>query len=88
MGRASRFWALVSIQPIDWSGRQAMVVGLLDLTEQKKMEDALRHAALHDALTGLPNRALFFDHVRRAIARSKRHQTSFGVLYVDLDGFK
>jgi len=83
-----RFWALLSIQPIDWSGERAMVVGLLDLTERKKMEEALRHAALHDALTGLPNRALFFDHVRRSIARAKRHDGLFAVLYVDLDGFK
>jgi diguanylate cyclase (GGDEF)-like protein/PAS domain S-box-containing protein len=84
----AHFWALVSIQPVEWSEQKAMVVGLLDLTERKQMEEALRHAALHDALTGLPNRALFFDHVRRAIARAKRHESLFAVLYVDLDGFK
>lgn len=82
------FWALVSVQPLEWTGQKAMVVGLLDLTERKQMEEALRHAALHDALTDLPNRALFFDHVRRAIARAQRHESLFAVLYVDLDGFK
>lgn len=84
----TKFWALLSIQPIDWAGQKALVVGLLDLTDRKNMEEALRHAALHDGLTGLPNRALFFDHVRRSIARAKRHETLFAVLYLDLDSFK
>jgi diguanylate cyclase (GGDEF)-like protein len=48
----------------------------------------LRHAATHDALTGLPNRVLLADRLRQAIARASRHQTRFAVLVVDLDRFK
>jgi diguanylate cyclase (GGDEF)-like protein len=48
----------------------------------------LRHAATHDALTGLPNRVLLADRLRQAIARASRHQMRFAVLVVDLDRFK
>jgi diguanylate cyclase (GGDEF)-like protein len=46
------------------------------------------HRATHDVLTGLPNRALFFDHLERALLSGSRHGTKTGVLYLDLDGFK
>jgi diguanylate cyclase (GGDEF)-like protein len=48
----------------------------------------LRHLALHDGLTGLPNRALILDRVERALARARRQQTKFAVMFLDLDGFK
>ena len=48
----------------------------------------LRHIALHDALTGLPNRVLFIERMEQAIARARRRGTPFSVLYVDLDLFK
>ena len=54
----------------------------------REREEVLRHAALHDPLTGLPNRVLFFEHCQHAIARAKRHEGMFAVLYADLDGFK
>ena len=44
--------------------------------------------ATHDELTGLPNRTLFIDRIRQAIARSGRHEGCFAVLFVDLDNFK
>ena len=55
------------------------------------LEDAnaqLRHAATHDALTGLPNRLLLADRLEQAIARTARHKIRFAVLVVDLDRFK
>jgi diguanylate cyclase (GGDEF)-like protein len=48
----------------------------------------LRHQALHDALTGLPNRVLALDRAQQMLARSRRQQTAVAALYVDLDGFK
>jgi diguanylate cyclase (GGDEF)-like protein len=48
----------------------------------------LRHQALHDALTGLPNRALIVDRIDRLLARNRRQGTVGAVLYVDLDDFK
>jgi len=56
------------------------------LVEQRTAE--LRHQALHDALTGLPNRALLFDRAQQMLLRARRHPMAVGALYVDLDNFK
>ena len=59
-----------------------------DITEQQATEARLRHLATHDALTGLPNRALLTDRLQMAIAHSKRTGRGFSVLALDLDRFK
>ncbi|HEY9846098.1 MAG TPA: EAL domain-containing protein, partial [Candidatus Caenarcaniphilales bacterium] len=60
-----------------------------DITERKQVEEQLRHHALHDALTDLPNRAFFMDRLRRAVERINRHEDYlFAVLFLDLDRFK
>ena len=60
-----------------------------DITDRKRVEEELGHAALHDDLTGLPNRALFMDRLDNALKRSRRRrQDSFAVLFLDLDRFK
>ena len=51
-------------------------------------QDGLAHRVLHDPLTDLPNRALFFDRLALALARLRRQQTSIAVLFIDLDNFK
>jgi diguanylate cyclase (GGDEF)-like protein len=56
--------------------------------ERKRAEVALAHQALHDDLTGLPNRALFLDRLKLALARSERRSSSVAVLFLDLDRFK
>src|SRR3954454_13260328 len=56
--------------------------------ERKRAEVALSHQALHDALTGLPNRVLFLDRLKLALARSLRRPSMVAVLFLDLDRFK
>lgn len=59
-----------------------------DVTRRKQMEFAISHMAMHDALTGLPNRAMFGEELERALARAERDGRPFAVMMGDLDGFK
>jgi Amt family ammonium transporter len=61
---------------------------LLHAAERKRTESTLTHQALHDALTGLPNRALFEDRLGLALERSRRSGASVAVLFLDVDNFK
>lgn len=65
-----------------------LVVTLRDITERKKAEDELTWRATHDALTGLPNRALIRERLTNALHRSRRTGLSLALLFIDLDGFK
>lgn len=53
-----------------------------------EQEEGSRNAALHDNLTGLPNRVLFMDRLEHGIAQAKRHRWILAVMFVDLDNFK
>jgi diguanylate cyclase (GGDEF)-like protein len=77
-------------QPWPSAGAQAGTLGvILDVTERRQAEEQLRHAVMHDPVTGLPNRTLFLDRVRQAMARAWRNpQHAFGILVLDLDRFK
>ena len=55
---------------------------------RKRSEELVRHQALHDSLTGLPNRVLFFDRLDHAIRRLQREHAPLAVLFLDFDGFK
>ena len=68
--------------------RQLFVATMRDISERKAHTDALEYQALHDALTGLPNRSLFGDRLRQALLGARRNQNMFGVLLLDLDRFK
>jgi len=59
-----------------------------DITARKTLEEQLEYLAFHDGLTGLPNRALFLDRLRQALARTDRRDDSVALLFLDLDGFK
>jgi diguanylate cyclase (GGDEF)-like protein/PAS domain S-box-containing protein len=59
-----------------------------DISERQSYTDTLQHQALHDNLTGLPNRVLFADRVTHAIRGAQRAGESFGLLVLDLDAFK
>lgn len=58
------------------------------ITRLKKTNEQILHLAYHDALTGLPNRILYYDRLNQAISRAHRDKELIGVLFLDLDGFK
>ena len=62
---------------------------ILDVSDRVQAEEQLKHDALHDALTGLPNRMLLLERLTLALARANRHADyRFAVLFLDLDNFK
>jgi diguanylate cyclase (GGDEF)-like protein/PAS domain S-box-containing protein len=61
---------------------------LVDVSQEKELEERLGYQAFHDSLTGLPNRTLFRDRVDRALADSAESGGSVAVLFIDLDNFK
>ncbi|MEM9553801.1 MAG: EAL domain-containing protein [Acidobacteriota bacterium] len=73
----------------DAGGRATRMAGSQrDVTERRRVEDQLRHAALRDDLTGLANRALFMDRLENALERARRAPNGFAVVFLDLDRFK
>ncbi|MBS0445042.1 MAG: diguanylate cyclase [Proteobacteria bacterium] len=73
----------------DADGRALRLAGTLaDITERRAADERLRHLAEFDALTGLPNRALFLDRLEQAMARANRRCVPIGLLFLDIDRFK
>ena len=68
--------------------RRHAVLHVEDITARRRAELELSHRALHDGLTGLPNRALLLDHLAGALARAGRAGTHVAVMFLDLDHFK
>jgi diguanylate cyclase (GGDEF)-like protein/PAS domain S-box-containing protein len=78
-------WVSEWLTPDVRHGRVVAVQGIVrDISERRSVQAALEHRAMHDPLTGLANRELFFDRLRQALGQSRRP----GVLFLDLDGFK
>jgi diguanylate cyclase (GGDEF)-like protein/PAS domain S-box-containing protein len=67
---------------------EGLVLNMRDISERKAFEDELRHAAFHDALTGLANRALFENRLSHALASGLRDSRPLAVLFLDVDDFK
>jgi diguanylate cyclase (GGDEF)-like protein/PAS domain S-box-containing protein len=83
-------WIEQRLTPVlDEGGHLAAVEGIArDISERKRVETTIAHQALHDALTGLPNRLLLLDRLSQALARSARDEALVAVLLLDLDRFK
>jgi diguanylate cyclase (GGDEF)-like protein/PAS domain S-box-containing protein len=79
---------MINASVIEFEGKRAILSINHNITERVHAEKQLVHNAFHDALTGLPNRALFHEHLRAAIDRAARRLTTFAVLFLDFDRFK
>ncbi|MCU1453017.1 MAG: diguanylate cyclase/phosphodiesterase & domain with sensor(s) [Acidimicrobiales bacterium] len=86
----SLIWVdLSASMTVDQAGQPtSMVAQIQDVTERRAYESNLTYQALHDDLTGLPNRVLLLDRVRGALARAGDQPVSVALLYLDLDNFK
>jgi diguanylate cyclase (GGDEF)-like protein len=89
---------LLAVKAVQEGAQDYLVKGRVDghalgrsityAVERKAAEMELSHKAMHDALTGMPNRTLFLDRLKHAVMRAKRHHSLIGVMFVDLDNFK
>ena len=78
----------VLLRRLDWRGAERHVLAVRDIRERKEAAARIAHLAYHDALTGLPNRAVFGDHLARGVAHAAEAKEPIAVLCIDLDGFK
>ncbi|MFC7296464.1 EAL domain-containing protein [Marinobacter aromaticivorans] len=65
-----------------------LAVFFRDITERKMIDEEIRHASLHDPLTGLPNRAMLFEYASHMLPHNQRASKGAAVLFLDLDDFK
>jgi len=84
----SEFPAEISLSPLQTTDGLLISAAIRDITDRKRAAAVLAHQAMHDPLTGLPNRALLGDRLDRALARAGQHHSVVAVLFLDLDRFK
>ncbi|MFZ5549537.1 MAG: putative bifunctional diguanylate cyclase/phosphodiesterase [Pseudomonadota bacterium] len=96
-GQEPRPWVVAMVSAVGIHGGDALAGGprylgsygvARDITERKRAEEMITFQALHDQLTGLPNRRLFKDHLELALAQAARRGVKVGVMFIDLDRFK
>ncbi len=85
-------WAQVTVEPLaEAEGAPGLLLSVADISARRELQARLRHLQMHDPVTRLPNRALFFERLTAALeADSYEHGGTgrIGVCYLDLDGFK
>jgi len=81
-------WGLASLSEIPIRGEDLLLFAFVDISALKEAEEEIRRLANHDSLTGLRTLRSFRDLVEEALARARREQTEFAILFVDLDRFK
>jgi len=78
----------ISMVPDDSGIPERYVSVFSDITALWRKDEHIKHLAFHDALTDLPNRTLLMDRIDQQLLHSKRDQTHFALMFLDLDGFK
>ncbi|WP_156726597.1 putative bifunctional diguanylate cyclase/phosphodiesterase [Streptomyces apocyni] len=88
-------WAQITVSPVP--GGCSVLLSVTDISARRELQAQLRHLQMHDAVTRLPNRALFFERLTGALEAAAYHDTAtgngtgtgrIGLCYLDLDGFK
>jgi diguanylate cyclase (GGDEF)-like protein/PAS domain S-box-containing protein len=80
-----RWFEAITTNLLDEPSIRGIVINAHDVTDRKRFEEQLTHLAFHDALTGLPNRALLLDRIEHALARAQRQGTTAALLCLDLE---
>jgi len=85
-----QYTSLVSISKIgnEYGNVTNYVVIARDITKQKNQEKEIHSLAFYDALTALPNRRLFENHLHDSLSRAKRHEEKIAIIFMDMDNFK
>lgn len=84
----SEFWAEARGARVEWDGRPALQVALIDVTEQRRLHHELERLATTDSLTGLLNRRQFLRLAQHELRRLKRHPRPLSLVMLDIDHFK
>jgi len=78
----------ISLAPVTRSHSRQVIAVIRDITARRNLEARLEHEALHDPLTGLANRTLYFDRLRQAMLQARRDRRQVAVVMLDIDNFK
>ncbi|WP_168204861.1 EAL domain-containing protein [Noviherbaspirillum sp. UKPF54] len=81
-------WLAVSATRLGGANSRRLAIVFADITDRKRAEEMIRHASLHDPLTGLPNRAMLFEYANHMLPHNRRTGQRAAVLFLDLDRFK
>jgi diguanylate cyclase (GGDEF)-like protein/PAS domain S-box-containing protein len=83
-----RWMEAVGVNLLADSSVESIVVNIRDITERKKNQETIEHQAMHDSLTGLPNRQSFIPQFEQALAVAKRQDHQVALMFLDMDRFK
>jgi len=87
-GEGEGILADMRVMSTDWNDEPAVLALLRDVTERTMADAEMAYRATHDPVSGLPNRYLFDDRLRQALARDRREPKTLAVLFCDVDGLK
>ncbi|MDH5638952.1 MAG: EAL domain-containing protein, partial [Nitrospinota bacterium] len=87
-GREFPVWMNINSIKSEYGAEEQYVAIFHDITETKEKEREIEYQAYYDTLTGLPNRLLFQDRLKMAVARAKRENEVLALMFLDLDNFK